>query len=437
MDTPILTSCGIFDYKNEDGSTRKELRLPKYVFDKKSLETYKGKPIIITHDAGLVNKNNVEEESIGTILSEGYRDGNDVRAEICIHDTNEMKRCGYKELSLGYSLDLIEEEGEYNGEHYDAIQTNISINHLALVANARAGEQARLNLDGKNNKTKILGGSEMAKRKKNYDEDKCFSDDKLAVALAKLVLEEDGAKPGLASADDDDEKQAMLAEGGQVEQEDDEEELEKNPQKNKEILESIKSRRDEEGDDFESPANLDDACEIIKKQNQDIDSLLNMIGGKEDKENKENEDDEDEEGLEENEDDDEIEEENKEEVVEGDDDEEEEKEAPFNADSIDYLVRARAAMNNLGERFNIDGLDKMTMKQAMRKVVRVATPNIRLDSDSELMGAFKVAVATLNARKSVNYQYGQIYSGTRADSGEKNSADAARQRMIKRRLNNK
>ena len=35
---------------------------------------------------------NVKEESIGTILSEGYRDGDDVRAEIIIHDTDSLKK---------------------------------------------------------------------------------------------------------------------------------------------------------------------------------------------------------------------------------------------------------------------------------------------------------------------------------------------------------
>ena len=99
VDHPIVTTCGIFEYKNDDGSTRRELRLPENVFDKKSLESYKGKPIIITHDAGEVDKENVRREQIGTIMSEGYRDGDSVRCEIIIHDTNALKSCGLKELS--------------------------------------------------------------------------------------------------------------------------------------------------------------------------------------------------------------------------------------------------------------------------------------------------------------------------------------------------
>jgi len=69
VDHPILTSCGIFEYTNPDGSIRRELRLPKYVFDEKSLKTYRGKPIIITHEAGhafaaYLNRNRVPYECI-------------------------------------------------------------------------------------------------------------------------------------------------------------------------------------------------------------------------------------------------------------------------------------------------------------------------------------------------------------------------------------
>ena len=88
-DTPILTSTGIFEYTNPDGSIRRELRLPEEVFKPESLASYCGKPICITHDAGLITKDNVHENAVGTILSEGFRDGASVRAKIIIHDTDE------------------------------------------------------------------------------------------------------------------------------------------------------------------------------------------------------------------------------------------------------------------------------------------------------------------------------------------------------------
>ncbi len=120
VDQPIVTSCGIFEYLQEDGNVRRELRLPENVFDEDSLASYEGKPIIITHDAGFVDKDNVEDEQIGTILSRGYQDGDNVRAKIVIHNTDAL-RCGLRELSLGYNLTLDETPGVWNGQPYDAI----------------------------------------------------------------------------------------------------------------------------------------------------------------------------------------------------------------------------------------------------------------------------------------------------------------------------
>lgn len=426
VDTPIVTSVGIFDYKNEDGSIRKELRLPEHVFKPESLQSYKGKPIIVTHDAGLVNKNNVSDESVGTILSEGFQDGNDVRAEIIIHDANELKRCGLKELSLGYSLDLVEEPGEWNGQHYDAIQTNIIINHLALVANARAGEQARLNIDGKDEKSK-KGGTKMSTKSKTKAKRK--DEDDIAVELAKTVLEEAGATEGVAAATDSEGAGAtptpeqQEGQGGGI-------------QPSEDLLQSIRDRKDRrDSEQEEAPTNLDEANEVIRQQNEDINALLSMLdkkneeaapaagaeGENNDSEGEENQDsDTDPAGTEENNDD--------------DDSGEGEKPSAMNADSIDALVRARAAMSRLGERYNIDGLDDLSMGDAMRKVIAFATPGIRLDSEAELKGAFKVAVATLKSQKTIADQKKQMYSGVRNDSGfEVSKADAARQKMIERR----
>ena len=47
VDRPIVTSTGIFEYTEADGSVRRELRLPEDVFDPESLKSYRGKPIII------------------------------------------------------------------------------------------------------------------------------------------------------------------------------------------------------------------------------------------------------------------------------------------------------------------------------------------------------------------------------------------------------
>ena len=213
-DRPILTSTGIFEYKNKDGSIRRELRLPEEVFDPESLESYKGKPIVITHDAGLINRDNVQENQIGTILSNGERDGDDVRADIMIHDTKALKNCRFKELSLGYNLDLEEEPGEWEGQKYDAIQRNIRVNHLAVVREARAGDQARLNIDSRSDNTILTGGHRtMAKKKtrRKYNNDSILSPEQLQEAIARYKAEQ-AALAAENQDEDPDEKAEELAE---------------------------------------------------------------------------------------------------------------------------------------------------------------------------------------------------------------------------------
>lgn len=188
IDHPIVTSIGIFEYANPDGSIRRELRLPEEVFSKESLDSYKGKPIIITHDAGMVTNENVDDEIIGTILSPGYQDGEHVRAEIVIHNTNALKECELRELSLGYSLESEDSPGEWEGKPYDCIQRNIRINHLALVQNARAGESARLNVDGKDKKGNQQNQkgmiSKMIKKRTQRTDENTLTPEELQAAIA-------------------------------------------------------------------------------------------------------------------------------------------------------------------------------------------------------------------------------------------------------------
>lgn len=147
-DSPVLTRTGIFVYRNPDGSLRREYRPPDEVFRADSLNSYKGKPITIRHPTeGEVTPNNARRVSVGTIISEGRQDGDNVRGDIVIHDPKALGN--YRELSVGYRLDYEPGPGVApNGERYDGIQRNIMVNHLSVVPSARAGREARLNLDG-------------------------------------------------------------------------------------------------------------------------------------------------------------------------------------------------------------------------------------------------------------------------------------------------
>jgi len=477
-DRPILTSIGIFEYTNPDGSVRRELRLPEEVFDEESLRSYKGKPIIITHDAGLIDKGNVSREQIGTILTDGYKSGDDVRAEIIIHDTNEMKECGLKELSLGYNLDLDETPGIWNGMPYDAIQRNIRINHLALVREARAGDQARLNIDSRDSTTFLKGGKKaMSAPKKKIAKKSRRNDGVLAPEEFKNAIEAYKAKRAARLAEksektDEEEKTAKLI-GSQKPETDVDNDTVTVPDENATVEEKVemvkdrRDRRDESGD----PETVEEAQGIIAHQDEDIDILFDIIDtllaekafdeeektepdemaadeGEDLTEGEETAADGDEECNEMDADEDEETIEGEEAAVDGDEEVTESgknAENPLasiggkvNADSVDKLVRQRIKLGMIGRALNIDGLEDMSPMKAKKTVIKAVRPNVRLDGKSSayIQAMFDLAYDEVkaNSKKGVAYQKKQMFNsdGRSSKKNDSSSANAARQRMIER-----
>ena len=429
VDHPILTTTGIFEYKQDDGSVRRELRLPEYVFEKESLESYKGKPIIITHDAGSVDKNNVEEEQIGTILSQGYKDGENVRAEIIIHDTNSMKASGLKELSVGYSVETIEKPGEWKGQHYDAIQTNIRVNHLALVSKARAGNKARLNIDGSTEPT-LKGGKAMMKNEKGFEfaADSGLTPDELGEAIKLFKAKKAGEKAGEPSKSEE-----MKNTEGEAEKKDGSEEkpamappaVGKTP---KEILDSVKANRDSRG----KCDSLEAANGVISRQDEDMDKLIAIIEALMEKEAKDEsldgkdcpKTDQEEDGPE---------------PTKKDGAEDESKSINLDSADIDEIIRERLGVCRIGDKLHLDGLESMPIIEAKKAVIGKVSPGMRLDGKSRayINAAYDMAVAEAMKPKDVNYQRNQMKQGAsvRTDGSaimNAPTAAEARQRMIDR-----
>lgn len=152
-DSPIVARTGVYTYINPDKTIRREYRPPEEVFAVESLVSFAGKPVTVGHPKdGKVTPESARKLSIGSILSNGYPKELDaaqkyVGCDIVLFAPKDIGEA--RELSLGYRCDLEETPGvTANGEHYDAIQRNIRINHLAVVRKARAGMKARLNCDG-------------------------------------------------------------------------------------------------------------------------------------------------------------------------------------------------------------------------------------------------------------------------------------------------
>jgi hypothetical protein len=146
----IVTRTGVFQYVNQDGTIRHELRHPDDVFNADSLESLKLKPVTDNHPPELVNSDNAEIYSIGSTGESVTTDENSVAIKFSVHRKDAIKKValGKRELSLGYNLDLEEETGVWDGVPYTHRQKNIRYNHLAIVDQARAGRMARINMDG-------------------------------------------------------------------------------------------------------------------------------------------------------------------------------------------------------------------------------------------------------------------------------------------------
>lgn len=145
----IVTRTGVFEYLNNDGSIRRELRHPEDVLKDDSLNSMKLLPITLMHPKErVVDSDNAKKLSVGTTGESLNHDGRLIKTNILITDKNAIKAVedGIQELSLGYRVKLVEDSGEFQGERYDVRQTDIKYNHLAIVPRGRAGE-AKIILD--------------------------------------------------------------------------------------------------------------------------------------------------------------------------------------------------------------------------------------------------------------------------------------------------
>ena len=145
-----LTRTGVFEYRNKDGSIRREYRPPEEVFKKDSLESFALVPVTNDHPPEDLTSKNARKYAVGSVGESIRRDDDHVAAPLSIYDseTIEEMKAGKVQLSCGYTADVIESPGVTpEGLEYDAVQRNIRGNHVALVRVARAGSTARVRLD--------------------------------------------------------------------------------------------------------------------------------------------------------------------------------------------------------------------------------------------------------------------------------------------------
>ena len=117
------------------------------VFAKDSLSTFVGKPTTNDHPPAQVTADNWKQYAVGAIGEEILREGEYIRVPITLMDAAVIKAVqdGKREISMGYEMDLTWESGQTpDGHAYDAVMSNLRMNHLAIVDRGRAGSKARI-----------------------------------------------------------------------------------------------------------------------------------------------------------------------------------------------------------------------------------------------------------------------------------------------------
>lgn len=201
-----LTRTGVFEYRNADGSTRRELRLAEDVFAPESLASFDGKPLTLDHPGERVTSANVRKYQRGHVSSPSrHADGKHVAAKVIIQDAEAVAAvdAGKSQLSNGYDCDPIPlPGGKYTHpdgrvDVADFVQKNIVGNHIAIVARGRAGPSSSIRFDALEDEpteeTKGMTPEEKARL------DKLEAD--LKTALASVASEKARADAAQAAAD--------------------------------------------------------------------------------------------------------------------------------------------------------------------------------------------------------------------------------------------
>lgn len=141
-----MTRTGVFRYRDKDGNEWGELRTEDEVFSPESMASFQRVVVTNDHPDSFVSVKNVKSVQAGHVGSAVRRENDYLRADITITDPATILEIqqGKRELSCGYTAELIEDEGEFNGERYSVRQTNIRGNHLAIVDVGRAGPSCAL-----------------------------------------------------------------------------------------------------------------------------------------------------------------------------------------------------------------------------------------------------------------------------------------------------
>lgn len=136
---------GAPDAWDRDGTVR-VYRPPEAVFDPEAMRSFALRPVTDEHPPAMVDATNWKRYAVGQSGAAVERDGDHLVADLLITDAEAVRRAeDGAELSNGYLADFDFTPGTTpDGESYDAAQSNIRGNHIALVTAGRCGASCRV-----------------------------------------------------------------------------------------------------------------------------------------------------------------------------------------------------------------------------------------------------------------------------------------------------
>lgn len=147
-DNPIAFS-GVYDYLLSEVSDSKSDEVVKVCreFDdlKANKDLFKDKPIIWEHY--WTGEQGDNQRADGAITGDIEAKDGGLFADLIIYNSDLIKSIENGEcyeLSPGYECEILQENGSYNGEHYDYKQLLKNVNHLAVVEQGRTGHELRI-----------------------------------------------------------------------------------------------------------------------------------------------------------------------------------------------------------------------------------------------------------------------------------------------------
>jgi hypothetical protein len=145
-----ISKVGIFEYlgssigAEDPDRIYKVYRPAEELSNKETIDSFKLLPFIDDHEMLGTDATPAEEKGIqGTTGEDVYFDYDTLYGNFKIYSNslNNSIENGKKDVSLGYKCKYKFETGSFNGEVYDAIQTDLRGNHIALVDNGRMGKE--------------------------------------------------------------------------------------------------------------------------------------------------------------------------------------------------------------------------------------------------------------------------------------------------------